>query len=220
MYRLFHELGQALPYRMTQNHQCSFRGKPDLDECFRLDSSASVTLDFWPIAAAASCSRFASNCLVNRSLLRPKLEKKPILLPVRSGLVLYVAVQSFSSNGSALSSFDYGPRPQPPCNPYDPIFLITTSPRIPAPTPYLRPLRLPGGQRPRKTLPPTPDCADSEQSILFPSGHSHPRSYSKSIARRFQTASFKMLYRKPPALRTSSWPKLSSPERSRYSTKS
>jgi hypothetical protein len=42
MYRLFHELGQALPYRMTQNHQCSFRGKPDLDECFRLDSSTDV----------------------------------------------------------------------------------------------------------------------------------------------------------------------------------
>ena len=104
---------------------------------------------------------------------------------------------------------------------HDTIFLITTPAPTRAPSPHVRPpLARRKALRLRKHSVPTTGRDAREQSILSdpqPSPASPP--FKTHSVERSKTASFKSLYRKRSGAHAPASPKLSSPERSRYSTK-
>jgi hypothetical protein len=156
---------------------------------------------------------------VNPELFRPKLKQEPRLFPVRSGLAHNAAAPWLSSNGSAPLNYDCGLRP-PPYSDHDPIFLITTSPLISAPTPHVRPGRPSGAWRVAQNPPANTGWGQTGAASCVSSLPLAYRSHSKPIVRGLQTASFKRLYRKRPGAHNLLAPELRSPARPRYSANS
>src|SRR5438876_6108295 len=189
--------------------------------CYHLDSSASAISVGWRIAAAAHRSRSACNCLLNQAgFSKPSPRKMAPAHHYRSGLVPNAAGPWSLSNDSASWSFDGGLRPFPMGSSHDSIFLILAAARLPAPSPHVC-LRCRTCRRePRQIYPPTAS-ADAHAHCIFPTASFlHTSQNSKYIARRFhngflQVAVSKTI-RRSAVLRPS---KFSSPDRSRYSTK-
>jgi hypothetical protein len=129
--------------------------------------------------------------------------EKPVHLHDPFGLVRDVAGQWSSSNGSPPLSFDCGPRQLPPHNNHDTIFLITTSAPSPTPSPQVCPRGPPHGVETQESLVTKAAYDDRRPSIPLLPSLLRPHRHSKPIARPFQTASFKRLYRKRSGARDS-----------------
>src|SRR5262249_39223141 len=189
--------------------------------CCRLDSSASAISAGWLIAAAAHRSRSACNCLLNQAgFSKPSPRKKAPAHHGRSGLVPNAAGPWSLSNDSVPWSFAGGLRPFPMGFSHDSIFDITTAARVPALSTHVCPHCSRYGSETPEIHCPTTNRHARRQYITPLVRFLHPFRNAKYITRRFhngflQVAVSKTL-RRSALLRPSTF---SSPDRSRYSTK-
>jgi hypothetical protein len=193
--------------------------------CCLGDLCGSGISDSLPTGAARPCCHSASNCLPQQASRRtPADQNRNAIQCRRFGCAQNAAVRWFCWSGSAPFRHD---SVLLLCNQklaHDSIFLISNRRHAPAPKPDVCSPTAPGAgwdaELPPTWRPSPQPHPENRSARLFPLSVDRTCQHPKSIAPKFQTASFKSLYQKRSGERDPCVsPKLIAPERFRYSTK-